>query len=117
MSMEEKRPWGHFTPLGSGQNWNLKTIVVDPGGRLSLQYHLHRTEIWILVEGEATATLGESVETLVRIELEVCGLLHIPLGYIHRLESSKGATIVEVAFGTFDENDIQRLEDDYGRVE
>ncbi len=110
------RPWGHFNSLDKGDGWYLKTIVVKPGGQLSLQYHHHRSEYWMLVEGQATATRGDSVDTLVRTELKPTEIFHIPCGAIHRLESEKGGTIVEVAYGDFDENDIVRLEDIYGRT-
>ena len=111
------RPWGHFNSLDKGDGRNLKTLVVKPGGLLSLQYHDNRAEYWMLVEGEATATLGMSEENCVRTELGKGKLFHIPCGAIHRLESEKGGTIVEIAFGAFDENDIVRLEDVYGRIE
>jgi len=111
------RPWGHFNSLDKGDGWYLKTIVVKPGGVLSLQYHHHRKEYWMLVEGEATATLGMDVENLVRTELREGEMFHIPRAAIHRLESEKGGTIVEISLGDFDENDIVRLEDVYGRVE
>lgn len=113
----ENRPWGHFNSLDKGDGWYLKTIVVKPGGALSLQYHHYRKEYWMLVEGEATATLGMDVENLVLTELRVGEMFYIPCGAIHRLESDKGGTLVEISLGEFDENDIVRLEDVYGRIE
>jgi len=110
-------PWGHFNSLDKGDEWNLKTLVVKPGGKLSLQYHGLRSECWTLVEGEATATLGMDEKNLVQTKLRVGEVFHIPCGAIHRLESERGATVVEIALGEFDENDIVRLEDVYGRIE
>lgn len=109
------RPWGHFHAHDKGEKWYLKTISVEAGHRLSLQYHHRRDEYWMLVEGDAVATVGDSLDTLMRIPLVIGEVQHIPLGDIHRLESVNGGVIVEIAMGDFDENDIVRLEDDYAR--
>lgn len=108
------RPWGHFHAYARGEGWYLKTITVNPGERLSLQYHRHREEYWMLVEGDAIATLNGAETALKKGEV-----FRIPVIAQHRLASAgpTGATIVEIALGDFDENDIVRLEDDYARAQ
>lgn len=109
------RPWGEFYGWNEGKGWKLKTVHIKPGKRLSLQYHHHRSELWTLVEGDATATI-EANGKRVRVPLTVGQWFMVPVRAVHRLESKKGGTIVEVALGAFDENDIVRLEDDHGRI-
>jgi D-beta-D-heptose 7-phosphate kinase/D-beta-D-heptose 1-phosphate adenosyltransferase len=111
------RPWGEFYGWDGGDTWYLKTLYVLPKKRLSLQYHHHRSEVWVLVSGDATATIGASEKKLKRIPLKHGDIFHVPQGHIHRLESKKGGTLVEIAHGKFDENDIVRLQDDHGRIE
>jgi mannose-6-phosphate isomerase-like protein (cupin superfamily) len=111
-----RRPWGFFkshekTPLA-----NVKTLHISPGNRLSLQKHAHRGEYWMLIEGDVQATFGESKESLKTLELTPHELLHIPVGMLHRASSRSGGTLLEVTSGTFDENDNERVEDDYNRV-
>jgi len=109
------RPWGEYYGWDQGSEWNLKTIYVKPEKRLSLQYHHHREEWWLLVEGDATATVREGKEMLT-IPLRKGEVFRVGKGQVHRLSSKKGGVVVEVAYGTFDEEDIVRLEDDHGRV-
>jgi cytidyltransferase-like protein len=111
------RPWGTFFGWDSGKKWNLKTMYIKPGKRLSLQYHRHRGEYWLLVEGDITATLQQKGKSMQRINLKKGELVYADKKAVHRLESRKGGVIVEVAMGPFDENDIVRLEDDHGRVQ
>lgn len=110
------RPWGEFYAWNKGERWYLKTIHIKPKQRLSLQYHLRRSEYWLLVEGDATATIVDGSGGRAQATLKVGELFHVPQGTIHRLQSKAGAVVVEVAHGDFDENDIVRLEDDYQRV-
>lgn len=109
------RPWGEFYNWDTGKKWHLKTIYVKPKSRLSLQYHKHRSEQWVLIEGEAIALThidGKEVQK----PLKYGDIFWVERGVPHQLISDRGATIVEVAFGQFDENDTIRLEDDHGRV-
>lgn len=113
----EERPWGKFENLDTGNLWNLKTITVAPKKRLSLQNHRNRAEFWITVEGKLIAELRKTLKSKPRIiKLKQGETFSVPKGYIHRLSSEKGGKIVEVSFGHFDEKDIIRYEDDYGRV-
>lgn len=109
------RPWGEFYNWDTGDGWHLKTLYVKPSKRLSLQYHNHRSERWVLVAGDASAVIvrdGKTIET----PLHVGETFIVEKMTPHRLLSHRGAILVEVAVGNFDENDIIRLEDDHGRV-
>lgn len=106
-----KKPWGEFENFEKEVAWNLKTITISAGQRLSLQGHNKRDEIWVLVEGKAVAEIdGE------KIKMKPGDLVTIKKKQKHRIESGSGAKLVEVGIGDFDENDIIRYEDDYGRV-
>lgn len=111
------RPWGefrnHYTIPGAV---NLKTLHLLPGAILSLQRHSKRSETWILVQGDAAAVCGESLNTLKNYELVIDEAFRVPVGTIHRLTSKKGGVIVEIMYGTYEEDDIERFEDVYGRV-
>ena len=110
-----ERPWGRWTVLREGTGYKVKLIEVWPGHRLSLQYHHHRTEHWVVVSGQARVVLGEEV-----LELEPLESLVIPGRAVHRLENpySQPLMIVEVQKGELlSEEDIVRLEDDYQRAD
>jgi len=109
------RPWGEFYGWDEGKQWKLKTLYIRPGKRLSLQYHRHRAELWILVRGDATATIEANGRTH-RAKLIAGQLFAVPAHALHRLESKRGAAIVEIALGDFDEADIVRVKDDHGRA-
>lgn len=109
----EDRPWGRFDSLDMGDSHQVKRIRVDPGGQLSLQYHHHRAEHWIVVTGIARVTLDDQV-----MNLKPCEQVFIPQGAVHRLENvtNQPVEIIEVQYGTYlGEDDIVRLEDVYGR--
>ncbi|HZZ12294.1 MAG TPA: mannose-1-phosphate guanylyltransferase/mannose-6-phosphate isomerase [Paraburkholderia sp.] len=107
------RPWGFYDSLERGERFQVKRIVVKPGGRLSLQMHHHRAEHWIVVRGTALVTRGK--ETFLLSENEST---YIPLGVTHRLENP-GKTpleMIEVQSGGYlGEDDIVRFDDQYGR--
>lgn len=108
------RPWGHYVVLDDGPTAKVKRIVVDPGQRLSLQLHHHRAEHWYVISGEATVTI-DAAEHVIGPGQAV----DIPLGTPHRVRSSGDGPLVfiEVQLGEyFGEDDIVRLEDDYGRT-
>jgi cytidyltransferase-like protein len=109
------RPWGEFYGWDFGKEWKLKTIYIKAGQRLSLQYHHHRTEHWVLVEGDATATFQKD-KRFYKNPLKKGEVVFVDRKAVHRLESSRGGVIVEIGLGNFDENDIVRLEDDHGRL-
>ncbi|MBN3855157.1 mannose-1-phosphate guanylyltransferase/mannose-6-phosphate isomerase [Paraburkholderia sp. Ac-20340] len=109
-----ERPWGCYDSVDRGERFQVKRIVVKPGGVLSLQMHHHRAEHWIVVRGTARVTRGEDVFLLSENESTF-----IPLGVKHRLENP-GKTpleIIEVQSGGYlGEDDIVRFDDQYGRV-
>ena len=109
----ETRPWGHFEGLSEGPGFLVKRITVNPGGRLSLQKHKHRAERWVVAAGEAVVTRDTEVH-----RLSVGEMIEIPLGAVHRMENEGDAPleIIEVQLGEIlREDDIERLEDVYGR--
>jgi len=108
------KPWGYYLNLNTDDGYKVKKIVVNPGGKLSLQKHEHRSEHWIISKGTAKVTNGD--ETVIVKEK---GALFIPQRNIHRIENIGNTPlhIIEVQFGIIlEEDDIVRLEDDYGRV-
>lgn len=110
----EERPWGYFSVLMEDAQHKLKRIVVYPGKRLSLQRHRHRDEHWTIVSGEARMTVDGREFTLLRGQS-----VDIPRGAFHRVLNAGKAdlVIVEIQTGdSFDENDIERVEDDFGRA-
>jgi mannose-6-phosphate isomerase len=109
-----ERPWGTYTVLDESNNYKIKRIVVNPGERLSLQMHHHRSEHWIVVSGTAKVTCDDR-EYIVHINEST----FIPLGMNHRLENPGiiPLTIIEVQSGEYlGEDDIVRFQDDYSRV-
>jgi mannose-1-phosphate guanylyltransferase/mannose-6-phosphate isomerase len=107
------RPWGSYQSLDSGVRYQVKRIVVKPGGRLSLQMHHHRAEHWVVVRGTARVTVADAVKVLYENES-----IYIPLGTRHRLENPGkiDLELIEVQTGSYlGEDDIVRLEDDYRR--
>ncbi|MEX0853753.1 MAG: mannose-1-phosphate guanylyltransferase/mannose-6-phosphate isomerase [Bauldia sp.] len=114
------RPWGHYQSLDLGERHQVKRIVVNPGERLSLQKHAHRAEHWTVVEGVAEVTVGMEASALETNAVSAGEHVHIPQGAIHRL-ANRGTmpmTLIEVQVGDYlGEDDIVRLEDDYGREE
>ncbi len=108
------RPWGSYESLAIGPGFQVKHIIVNPGGCLSLQMHHHRAEHWIVVKGSATVTCDERVFTL-----EANESTFIPLGSRHRLQNttSEPVELIEVQTGGYlGEDDIVRFEDVYGRA-
>ena len=112
-SITEKR-WGSFEILKSGKKFLVKKIFVKPGGVLSLQSHEHRSEHWIVAEGEAEVTIDKKI-----INLKENENIFVPKGAIHRMANRKDRdlVIIEMWYGyNLDENDIKRYEDIYERI-
>jgi mannose-1-phosphate guanylyltransferase/mannose-6-phosphate isomerase len=108
------RPWGFYESLITGDRFQVKRIVVSPGGKLSLQSHFHRAEHWVVVNG--TARVTRERETVILRENES---IYIPLGAAHRLENPGliPLSLIEVQSGAYlGEDDIVRIEDSYGRT-
>jgi mannose-6-phosphate isomerase len=110
----DHRPWGYYEVLSDGSDHKVKRITVYPGKRLSLQRHRRRAEHWFILRGEALVTLGEK-----EVPLKKGESVDIPKGDPHRIEN-RGLihlTFIEVQTGEyFGEDDVERIEDDYGRI-
>ena len=108
------RPWGWYQTLTQGNQYQVKCIMVKPGGRLSLQSHFHRSEHWVVVKGTLEVTKGDTVELLSENQST-----YIPIGEKHRLANpgKTPAFLIEVQSGSYlGEDDIVRFEDVYGRT-
>ncbi len=108
------RPWGSYETLDEGQRFQIKRIIVDPGERISLQRHFHRSEHWVVVRGTAEVTVGETVSLLQENQST-----YIPAGTTHRLANPGKVPVelIEVQCGAYlGEDDIVRLDDKYGRT-
>jgi mannose-1-phosphate guanylyltransferase/mannose-6-phosphate isomerase len=108
------RPWGYYEGLDSGERFQVKRIMVEPGKKLSLQMHRRRAEHWVVVSGKAKVTHGD--ETFILSENEST---YIPVGMRHRLENigTNPLYLIEVQSGSYlGEDDIERFEDDYKRT-
>ncbi len=108
----EERPWGSFERFTHNETSTVKILHVAPDQRFSLQKHASRSEFWRVIQGSGlfddgnaprAITLGDTIE--------------LPVGALHRLTGGPdGISVLEIALGTFTEDDIERIEDDYGRT-
>ena len=111
---QDRRPWGIYEVLDSSDAFKVKRIEVLSGKRLSYQRHAHRSEHWFVVAGEGVVTIDGN-----RASVSVGSAIDIPLGAAHRIENTGSNVLVfiEVQHGdSFAEDDIVRLEDDFGRA-
>lgn len=109
----DERPWGYYEVVDEGPGFRVKRICLDPGQRLSYQRHARRTEHWYVVGGAGVVTL-DGQESAVAVG----GKVDVPAGTAHRIQNTgtDDLVLIEVQTGGyFGEDDIQRLEDDYGR--
>ena len=107
------RPWGYYDSIDNGSSFKVKRILVNPGAKLSLQKHEYRAEHWVVVRGKAKVTCGKKTYQLIENQST-----YIPLGEVHRLENigSIPLEIIEIQTGKYiGEDDITRIEDEYGR--
>lgn len=110
---KEYRPWGWYQTINLGNRFRVKEIVVNPGGKLSLQSHHHRAEHWVVVRGTARVTIDGDTKLVTENES-----VFIPVGARHRLENSGRIPmhLIEVQTGSYlEEDDILRFDDSYGR--
>jgi mannose-6-phosphate isomerase len=112
-TQKAEKPWGRFEQYTHNLPCTVKIITVSPGGTLSRQYHHHRDELWVILDVGARVELGTEV-----LDPQVGEELFIPRQTVHRLSAvgEQAVRILEISFGEFDEEDIIRLEDLYGRV-
>ncbi len=107
----EERPWGEFVEFTKNASSTVKIITVKPGEALSLQRHKNRDEFWRVLSGDGFITIGED-----RLPAKAGSEYFAPRGTNHRMEGGAlPLQILEISFGEFDEDDIERLEDKYGR--
>lgn len=109
----EKRPWGFYEVLIDSPNYKVKRVTVNPGKRLSYQYHEQRQEQWVVVLGTLSIVLDDE-----KVFREVGESIKIPLGARHRAwnETDTNVQFIEIQTGTyFGEDDIIRIEDDFNR--
>ena len=111
--MIEQKPWGYYEVLLNAENTKVKRITVNPGGKLSYQYHHKRSEHWVMIEGTASVIVNDHSKIV-----EAGDSIYIPVGTKHRV-SNEGDTdlvFIEVQTGEyFGEDDITRIEDLYNR--
>ena len=108
------RPWGWYERLALGSRYQVKCIMVNPGARLSLQSHRHRSEHWIVVSGTVEVTVGDMVKLVTENQSA-----YVPINTVHRLANpgTIAACMIEVQSGSYlGEDDIIRFEDQYGRA-
>ena len=110
----EKRPWGGYVVLIDDENYKVKKLIINPKKRFSLQFHNKRTETWIIVSGKVEITIEDKKNVY-----SYGQTISVPVGTKHRIENIGDAIaeIIEVQTGTyFGEDDITRIEDDFGRI-
>lgn len=109
---EEERPWGAFRQFSHNEETTVKILTVHRGQQNSLQTHNHRDEFWHVISGELDLTIGEEVHNA-----KTGDEFWISRGTRHRLNGVGGNNrVLEISYGHFDEDDIVRLEDNYGRT-
>lgn len=114
---EEERPWGKFIRFTENENTTVKIIDVKPQQQLSVQRHQNRDELWVALDSGLVALVGENTIFMTTVAVKVDPVF-IPRGTVHSIKNTNlvsNARFLEVAFGSFDENDIERLQDIYGR--
>tara|TARA_R100000734_G_C3319212_1_gene114640 strand:+ start:5536 stop:5880 length:345 start_codon:yes stop_codon:yes gene_type:complete len=114
MNYKESRPWGTFENLLDETSCKVKKIVISPNNAPSYQYHYKREEIWIVIQGQGELKLNDEIHAI-----ESSSVIHIPTEAKHQIRNtgSEDLIFIEIQRGEyFGEDDIVRLEDDYGRI-
>ena len=107
-----KRPWGSFTRLTNNEPSTVKILHINKGEEFSLQYHTHRQEFWKIIKGNPEVVIGDKTEYPKEGDE-----LTIAPGINHRIFAPQDdVTVLEISKGQFDEDDIVRIEDKYGRA-
>lgn len=105
------KPWGSFTQYAHNTPCTVKTLTVKPWQSISLQSHEKRDEMWVILEDGLKAEIGDKT-----LNPKKGDVLFVPRKTKHRLSAENEARVLEIAFGEFDEEDITRYEDKYGRA-
>lgn len=114
MNYKEERPWGSFENLLDTDYCKVKQIIIKPGEAPSYQYHFKRSEVWVVVQGKGELKLNDQTTPV-----SLHQVIHIPKEAKHQIQNTgtKDLVFIEVQLGDyFGEDDIVRLEDNYGRV-
>ena len=110
----EKRPWGKFFVIEEHRDYKIKRIEVEPGNRLSYQYHKFRSEVWVIISGTGKVIIEDKVKSFKKGDI-----IKISKGSKHRIinDGKEQVVFIEVQTGTyFGEDDIVRISDDYNRI-
>ena len=108
---KEERPWGNFERFTHNEITTVKILTIKANEELSLQYHHHREEFWRVLDGKGSFTVGD--ETKIGQKGDE---FFIPIGTVHQIKGTDlPVSVLEIAFGNFDENDIVRIKDKYNR--
>ena len=110
--IDDARPWGGFRRYTLNEPTTVKIITIEPHQRLSEQRHRHRDELWVVLDDGAEIQIGD-----VTVVASAGDEFFVPAGEVHRMASAtdERCRVLEIAFGHFDEDDIERLSDEYGR--
>ena len=111
---EDRRPWGCYKIISETPHYKIKEVTVFPGKRMSLQRHRHRAEHWYILSGKALVNLNNE-----EFPLKSGQSIDIPQGATHRMANPESEDLIYIELQTgdyFGEDDIERLEDDFGRV-
>ena len=114
MNYKEERPWGTFENLLDTDYCKVKQIIIKPNQAPSYQYHFKRSEVWVVVQGKGELKLNDTITPVTTGQI-----IHVPLKAKHQIKnnSDEDLIFIEVQLGDyFGEDDIVRLEDNYGRV-
>lgn len=108
----EQRPWGEFVEFTLNTPSTVKMLIVKAGEAFSLQSHEKREEFWHIISGDGTVTIGTRESAIVP-----GGEYFIPENTLHRIQAGTSSVVVlEISFGRFDEKDVVRIQDKYGRT-
>jgi len=112
------RPWGKFVQFCENQSTTVKIIEIEPGHQLSVQKHAHRDEMWVALDQGLVALIGD--ETIFMRDIEIAEEpVWVPRDTLHSIKNTNvglRARFLEISFGKFDEEDIERVRDNYGRA-
>jgi mannose-6-phosphate isomerase-like protein (cupin superfamily) len=114
MNYKETRPWGEFENLLDAEYCKVKQIIIKPGQAPSYQYHFKRSEVWIVVQGEGELKMNDEIQSVRKWDAVI-----VPVEAKHQIKNTgtEDLIFIEVQLGEyFGEDDIVRLEDNYGRV-
>jgi len=114
MNYKETRPWGEFENLLDAEYCKVKQIIIKPGQAPSYQYHFKRSEVWVVVQGEGELKINDEIQSVRKWDAII-----VPVEAKHQIKNTgtEDLIFIEVQLGEyFGEDDIVRLEDNYGRV-